>query len=66
MNRSNQHIDSALGLDLAQLTSHGDDMDEYDVRIPFDKAAVSHTPLSVRIRVPLNRSKVDLASVNLY
>ena len=30
MNRSNQHIDSALGLDLAQLTSHGDDMDEYD------------------------------------
>ena len=25
MNRLNQNIDSALGLDLAQLTSHGDD-----------------------------------------
>ena len=27
MNRSNQNIDIALGLDLAQLKSHGDDLD---------------------------------------
>ena len=43
MNRSNQHIDSALGLDLAQLTSHGDDMDEYDANTIWYGRIVAYT-----------------------
>ena len=44
MNRLNQHItDSALGLDLAQLTSHCDDMDEYDTNTIWYGRIVAYT-----------------------